>query len=39
VTRPVPPGRCPLPSILSTFRRVGLPMDSHSVRDRFFNRF
>jgi hypothetical protein len=28
VTRPVPPGRCPFSSTLSTFRRVGLPVDS-----------
>jgi len=31
VTRPVPPGRCPFPSTLSTFRRVGLPVGSLSV--------
>ena len=34
VTRPVPPGRCPFSSTLSTFRRVGLPVDSLSVRFR-----
>ena len=32
VTRPVPPGRCPFSSTLSTFRRVGLPVYSLSVR-------
>ncbi len=39
VTRPVPPGRCPFSSTLSTFGRVGLLVDSHSVRFRSFNRF
>jgi len=37
VTRPVPPGRCPFSSTLSTFRRVGLPVDSLSVRFRSFD--
>ncbi len=37
VTRPVPSGRCPFPSTLSTLRRVGLPVDSHSVRFRSFD--
>ena len=36
VTRPVPPGRCPFSSTLSTFRRVGLPVYSLSVRFRPF---
>jgi hypothetical protein len=34
VTRPVPPGRLPLSSTLLTFRRVGLPVSSHSVDRR-----
>ena len=34
VTRPVPPGRCPFSSTLSTFRRVGLQVYSLSVRFR-----
>ena len=39
VTRPVPPGRCPFLSTLPTFGRVGLSVDSHSVRVRSCNRF
>ena len=37
VTRPVPPGRCPLSSTKSTFRRVGLPANSHSDGRRPFS--
>jgi len=36
VTRPVPPGRLPFSSTLFTFGRVGLPVNSHSVRLRPF---
>jgi len=35
-TRPVPPGRLPLSSTLFTFRRVGLPVNLHSVGRRPF---
>ena len=34
VTRPVPPGRLPLSFTLITFRRVGLPVNLHSVGRR-----
>ena len=36
VTRPVPPGRLPFPFTIFTFRRVGLPVKSHSNGRRPF---
>ena len=34
VTRPVPPGRLPFSFTFFTFRRVGLPVNSHSIGRR-----